>query len=139
MYGDPQHLRVLAHLLEEEAHRVAASATRLGRSASAVRWESTAAGLMQSRVQGQVRSMRQVARHYAEAAAAVRAHAAAVEQQLDRIEQVQARVHRLGSALEHLAAAGAPVTAVLARHLPPPGHRDWLDVPARFAALGVAL
>lgn len=142
MYGDPQHLRVLAHRLEEEGLRVDAGATRLRRGAAGVRWESTAAGLMRRRAEDQVRSMQEVARRYAAAASAVRDHAAAVEQQLDRIRQVEDQVRQLGARLEHL--AGTPAAAVgLARlgalALPPTGHRDWLEVPARLAHLGIAL
>ena len=138
MYGDPQHLRVLAHRLEEEGHRIDASATRLRRSAATVRWESTAGGLMRRRAEDQVRSMQEVARRYAEAADALCRHAGAVEQQLDRIRRVEERVRRLGAGLEHLAGAlggGRPGGLPL----PTTGHRDWLEVPARLAALGIGL
>lgn len=155
MYGDPQRLRVLASLLEEEGHRVDAGATRLARNVAALRWESTAAGQMRQRAGAQVQSMREVARRYADAAAVVRHHAVAVEQQLDRIRRIEATVHALAARLAPVPGAGAAASVAGALGgsglgsgglgdlgglpLPPAGHRDWLAVPARLAAAGIAL
>ncbi|MGZ4630894.1 hypothetical protein [Oryzihumus sp.] len=142
MYGDPQHLRVLAGLLAREAERIEASASRLERSATSVTWESIAAGRMQRQAAHQARAMRQVADRYAEAARAVQHHAAAAERQLERIHRTESRARELLAGLEHALAGGAPAAAAVGRvvlgvPLPPPGHRDWLAVASRLAARGV--
>ena len=142
MYGDPQRLRALAAHLEAAGHDVDAGARRLDRSAAAVRWQSTAAGEMQRRARAHVHAMRGVALRFSEAADAVRHHADAVEHQLADIQAVEARVRRL---VEDLRGAGPGAAASTRRarfgdlRLPPPGHLDWLGVPAALAARGIPL
>ncbi|GAA1232602.1 hypothetical protein [Oryzihumus leptocrescens] len=143
MYGDPQRLRALAGLLAREAERIEASASRLERSAAAVAWESTAAGGMQRQAAHQAKAMRQVADRYAEAARAVQQHASATDRQLERIHRAESRARQLLAGLEHALVGGEPAAAavgrvVLGSPLPPPGHRDWVEVAGRLAGLGVA-
>ena len=143
MYGDPQHLRALAGLLAREAERIEASASRLERSATSVTWESTAAARMQRQAAHQGQAMRQVADRYAEAARAVQHHAEATERQLERIHRAESRARQLLAGLEHALAGGAPAAAAVGRvvlgvPLPTPGHREWVAVVGRLAALGVA-
>ena len=141
MYGDPQRLRALAGLLAREAERIEAGASRLERSAMSVTWQSTAAGRMRRQAAHQVQAMRQVADRYAEAARAVRDHAAATDRQLERIHRAESRARQLLAGLEQAVAGGTPPAVpgrvVLRVPLPPPGHPDWLAVPGRLAALGV--
>jgi len=143
MYGDPQRLRALAGILAREAERIGASASRLERSATSVTWESTAAARMQRQAAHQGQAMRQVADRYAEAARAVQHHAAATEWQLERIHRAESRARQLLAGGEHALAGGAPAAAAVGRvvlgvPLPPPGHREWVAVVGRLAALGVA-
>jgi hypothetical protein len=143
MYGDQQRLRALAGLLAREAERIEAGASRLERSATSVTWESTAAGCMQRQAAHEARAMRQVADRYAEAARAVQLHATATDRQLERIHRAESRARQLLAGIEHALAGGEPAAATVGRvvlgvPLPPPGHRDWLTVVGRLAALGVA-
>lgn len=146
MYGEPAAIRRVADRLEARAEELRGCAEELRARSDTVEWVSSAATAMRVRTAQECLALREVAGRYDEAGAAVRRHAARVEELLARIAEIQRRVSALlAEAADRLQRAAAAVVdgvsdllgvdddrRLLETPWPPPGHRDWLDVPARL-------
>jgi len=145
MYGEPRRIREVAERLERRAEELRVEADRLHATSESCPWVSAAAERMRAHARERRDEVRAVAREYDEAAAQVRAHAAEVQRLLDLLAAIERQVRAIVSAavsrLEE--AVGAVVDGIkdalspgdeqdrriVETPLPPPGHRDWLDMP----------
>jgi hypothetical protein len=137
MHADPHHVRALARRLREQGAEVRAEADDLVDRALAVAWTGLAGTAMAGQTVAQARLLRHVAERHEAAARTLEAHAAAVEQTLDQIAEIEHRVHAavdaarsrmrrfLGGLLDAVD-AGDEVLAHFAP--PPPGSPQWLEV-----------
>lgn len=145
MYGEPSRIREVAVRLERRAEELRSEAHRLHAASEDSPWVSAAADRMRAHARDRRDELRQVSREYDEAAARVRAHAAAVQRLLDLIAAIERQVRAIvDEALERLEDAVGDVLdgvkdaltpgderdrLVAATPLPPTGHRDWLELP----------
>lgn len=145
MYGEPSKIREVAERLEHRADQLRAEADELHTASEEVGWVSLAADRMREQASQRRDDLRQVAREYDEAAAKVRAHAAEVQRLLDLIATIERQVRSLISgAIDRVQGALSDIADGIKDVLspgdesdrrladldtPPPGHRDWLDVP----------
>lgn len=145
MYGEPSKIREIAARLEQRADRLRAQADELHTASDEVPWVSVAADRMREQARQRRDELRGVAGEYDEAAATVRAHASEVQRLLDLIATIEHQVRSLidravdrvrcalsdvAAGLEGVLTPGDEADQRLARlSTPPPGHRDWLDMP----------
>ncbi len=146
MYGEPSRIRALAERLESRAAQLRSEADALWATSEDVAWVSVAADLMRHEAGERRHELTGVARAYDEAAQAVRAHAAEVQRLLDLIASIERQVRAIvGEAMQRAQEAVGRVLdgvrdaltpgeeadrRLAATALPPPGHRDWLRMPA---------
>lgn len=117
MYGNGQVIRRRAGQLREQGTDVRLAADRLVAAAEGADWHGRAADSMRERVRRRAARLREGAARHESAAESLERHAAETE----RLQEAIAGLERRAAAL---AAEGrAPGVA-----LPPPGHRDWLDL-----------
>lgn len=145
MYGEPAKIREVAQRLERRAEALRAEADALHSASEAVAWTSVAAQRMREQAAQRRDELVRVAREYDEAAEKVRAHAAEVQRLLDLIASIERQVRAIiAEALDRLKSAVSAVVNGIKDALtpgdeedrrlaetatPPPGHRDWLDMP----------
>ena len=144
MYGEPRKIREVAERLERRADGLRAEADALHTASEEIAWVSVAADRMRRHARDRRDELVQVAREYDEAAREVREHAAEVQRLLDLIAAIERQVRAIVSeAIDRVKdAVGAVVDGIrdalspgdedkrLAEtELPPPGHKEWLDIP----------
>ncbi len=95
MYGEPRRILESAARLDARADDIRHRAAELFAAARRTRWVSLASDRMGNRIRREYEELLRVARRYEDAAAAVREHAARVQQVLDLIEQIERRVRAL--------------------------------------------
>ena len=145
MYGEPRKIREVAERLERRADALRAEADALHTASEEIAWVSVAADRMRGHARDRRDELVQVAREYDEAARKVREHAAEVQRLIDLIAAIERQVRAIVSeAIDRVKdAVGAVVDGIrdalspgdeedkrLAEtELPPPGHKEWLDMP----------
>ena len=153
MYGEPRKIREVAERLERRADQLRAEADELHTASETTGWVSVAADRMREAARERRDELVRVAREYDEAALRVREHAAEVQRLLDLIGAIERQVRALVSeAVDRVKdAAGAVVDGIkdalspgderdrrlAATPLPPPGHRDWLELPDQLPGVRV--
>lgn len=137
MRRDADDIAAQAQDLRREADRVV-------HAAESVAWHSVAADAMRASMRERAAQIHGAATRYDDAADALRAHAAEVEERLAAIAAIERKVRgMIASAWDRAGdIAGKVVDAltpdelfddVLRRFEPPaPGHKDWLAVPDRL-------
>jgi hypothetical protein len=137
MYGDTEAIRGVARGLRRIGDEIRWEADRLLGHAEAVPWQGLAADAMRCLARFRVEALRRSAALHDEAAAALEAHAAAVDRVKALIAWIEERVWALVAAARDrisgvLGVVGGlvdPVDDLLDRFVPPPsGHVDWLSV-----------
>jgi hypothetical protein len=145
MYGEPSRIREVAARLESRAGQLRGEADVLHAASEEVGWVSLAADRMREQARQRRDELRGVARQYDDAAARVRAHAAEVQRLLDLIASIERQVRsiisgavdRVQGALSDIAhgvkdaltPGDEDAERLAGLDTPPPGHRDWLDMP----------
>lgn len=145
MYGEPGRIREVAERLERRAEQLRATAEELHAATEATGWTSVAADRMREQARLRRDEIRVVARDYDEAAQQVRAHAAEVQRLLDLIATIERQVRAIiGEAVSRVRTALSEVAGGIRDALtpgdqddrrladtptPPPGHKEWLDMP----------
>jgi uncharacterized coiled-coil DUF342 family protein len=153
MYGEPRRIREVAERLERRAEELRTEADALHVASEEIAWVSVAADRMRAHARERRDELVQVAREYDEAARAVRAHAAEVQRLLDLISAIERQVRAIvseaidrvkdavGKVLNGLKDALTPGDEEDRRlaetPLPPPGHKDWLDMSDRVPGVTV--
>jgi len=137
MLAEPCEIRALAHRVRAQGAATAAAAEALAAGARGIGWTGLAGAAIVGRTLGQARSLREIAEQHDEVARALEAHAAAVEESLALIAEIERRVDaalavargRVHRFLDGLLDSLDPVDDALARFVPPPpGSPDWLHV-----------
>lgn len=145
MYGEPRKIREVAERLERRAEQLRAEADELHTASENSPWVSVAGDRMRAHARARRDELAGVAREYDEAAEKVRAHAAEVQRLLDLIATIERQVRAIISeALDRIQDAISSVASGIKDALtpgdeddrrvaetpsPPPGHKDWLDMP----------
>lgn len=145
MYGEPRRIREVAQRLERRAEQLRAEADHLHAASEHSPWVSVAGDRMREHARARRDELADVARTYDEAAGAVRVHASEVQRLLDLIADVERQVRVIiGEAVGRVRDAVSSVASGIKDALtpgdeqdrriaetptPPPGHRDWLDLP----------
>lgn len=145
MYGEPRKIREVAERLERRAQQLRSEADQLHTASETSPWVSVAGDRMRAHARGRRDELLGVAREYDEAAERVRAHAAEVQRLLDLIATIERQVRAIiGEALGRINDALSSVASGIKDALtpgdendrrlaetptPPPGHKDWLDMP----------
>lgn len=144
MDPDPQEIRALARRIDEQGAAARVDARDLLRRSREVGWSGLAAGGMAARAHVQAAVLDQIAARHESAARALEAHAAAVEESLALIAEIERRVRSAADAargrverfLHGLLEAVDPCDEALAHFIPPPpGSPRWLDV--RIPRVGI--
>jgi hypothetical protein len=137
MDADPQQIRALAHRVREQGDRVRADARDLVARSRAVEWTGLAGVAMAGQTVVHSRVLAHLADRHEQAARALDAHAAAVEDALALIAEIERRVHaavdeargRLRRFLDGLIDAVDDADEALAHFTgPAPGSPEWLQV-----------
>lgn len=145
MYGEPSRIREIAERLERRAEDIRARADELRARSDVVEWRSVAADRMRAAARERHDELVRVAGDYEEAARRVREHADRVQELLDLIASIERQARAIiDSALDRVRDAAQAVVdgikdaltpgdehdrRIAATETPPPGHKDWLDVP----------
>ncbi len=145
MYGEPRKIREVAERLTARAEELRAQARELHARSETVAWVSVAADRMKQRADDRRDELHAVADAYDEAAQRVREHADRVQHLLDLIASIEKQARAIiAGAIDRVDAAVDAVVggikaafssgdeadrAVAGTPTPPPGHRDWLDMP----------
>ena len=145
MYGEPSKIREVAERLERRADQLRTEADELHTASQEIGWTSVAADRMREQAGQRRDDLRQVAREYDEAAAKVRHHAAEVQRLLDLIATIERQARAIiAGAIDRVKDAVGDVIGGIKDALspgdeadkrladtatPPPGHKDWLDMP----------
>jgi len=135
VYGDAEVMRHRSGQLREQAADLRVLADRLVGRAEAAAWQGRAADSMRLRIRERSAQLRELAAGHDSAADALDRHRVEVERLLAEIDAAQRRVEtaviraRVGAAAAGDAPPDEQDHALLAFVPPPPGHRDWLDVP----------
>jgi uncharacterized coiled-coil DUF342 family protein len=153
MYGEPRRIREVAERLERRARELRTEADALHVASEEIAWVSVAADRMRAHARERRDELVQVVREYDEAARAVRAHAAEVQRLLDLISAIEQQVRAIvseaidrvedavGKVINGLKDALTPGDEEAKRlaetPLPPPGHKDWLDMSDRVPGVRV--
>ena len=150
MYGDTGVIRRLAQQMSEQGREIRRDADQLVSASELVVWEGRAAQAMRERMAERAVALRATADEHDDAADALRHHADEVDRLEDLIREIAHRVQGLiESARSRLASLADqaidlvkkvvpdPVDEMLAGfRSPPPGHKDWLDVPDQLPGVG---
>ena len=145
MYGEPSKIREVAERLERRADQLRSEADELHTASQEIGWVSVAADRMREQAAQRRDDLRQVAREYDEAAQKVRDHAAEVQRLLDLIATIERQARAIiAGAIDRVKDAVGDVVGGIKDALtpgdeadkrlsetptPPPGHKDWLDMP----------
>lgn len=136
MYGETAMMRRRVSQLREQGSEIRRVADRLVAQAESVPWHGRAAESMRVRIQDRAAHMREAAGLHETAAESLDRHVHEVDRLQDAISTIQRKVASLVSDARgrqsDAAASGGSVddedAALLAFVMPPPGHKDWLDV-----------
>lgn len=138
MYADTRAIRHLAAGLRERAGDIRAEADALAGRAETCLWAGLAADAMRGRARLQASVLRRCADEHADAAEALEAHAAAVEDAMALIAAIERKAAQLVEGARSRVAAWVDGVAdavldhrdeALAAFVPPPpGHPAWLKV-----------
>lgn len=137
MYADPQEVRAVARRIREQGGLVRAEAHDLVDHSAAVGWTGLAGAAMASQTVIQARVLAGVAEQHESAARALEAHAAAVEETLALIAEIERRVQaavegarsRIERVADGLLDKLGDADEMLAGFVPPdPGSPRWLQV-----------
>ncbi|SFC14824.1 hypothetical protein SAMN04487968_10465 [Nocardioides terrae] len=137
MQAEPFEIRALAHRVRAQGAATSAAADALAGRARDIGWTGLAGAAMVGRTTAQARILGEIADQHDTAARALEAHAAAVEQSLALIAEIERRVHtamagarcRVRRFLDGVLDSLDPVDDALASFVPPPpGSPDWLHV-----------
>jgi septal ring factor EnvC (AmiA/AmiB activator) len=153
MYGEPRKIREVAERLERRGDALRAEADALHTASEDIAWVSVAADRMRGHARDRRDELVQVAREYEEAARKVREHAAEVQRLLDLIAAIERQVRAIVSeAIDRVKDAVGNVISgiqdalspgdeedkrVAETPMPPPGHKDWLDMPEHVPGVRV--
>ena len=145
MYGEPRKIREIADRLDHRAETLRARAAELHHRSETVQWRSAAADRMRQSAAERRDELVAVARDYEEAATQVRRHADRVQELLDLIASIEkqaraiiseafdrakAAIDSVVSGIKDALSMGDEQARTIAQTpTPPPGHKDWLDVP----------
>lgn len=145
MYGEPSKIREVAERLERRADQLRTEADDLHTASQETGWVSVAADRMRAQATQRRDELRGVAREYDEAAQKVRDHAAEVQRLLDLIATIEHQARAIiAGAIDRVKDAVSDVIGgikdaltpgdehdkrLAETPLPPPGHKDWLDMP----------
>ena len=145
MYGEPHKIREVAERLESRAEQLRAEADELHTASETSPWVSVAGDRMRAHARERRDELVGVAREYDEAAEKVRAHADEVQRLLDLIAAIERQVRAIiGEAVSRIKDAVSSIASGIKDALtpgdeddrrlaetptPPPGHKDWLDMP----------
>lgn len=137
MDAAPHEIRALARRMAQQGAEARTDARDLVHRSHAVGWTGLAGAGMVGRTHLQAGLLEEIARRHEAAARALEAHAAAVEESLALIAEIERRVReaadtarsRVGRFLHGLLDAVDPCDEVLADFIPPPpGSPQWLEV-----------
>ena len=137
MQVDVGEIRALAHRIREQGAATTAAGEALAARARAIGWTGLAGAAMVGRTTFQARTLTELAAQHERAARALEAHAAAVEESIALIAEIERRVHaamheahsRLRRFLDGLVDKVDPLDELLTRFVPPPpGSPAWLHV-----------
>ncbi|MDH2412648.1 hypothetical protein [Nocardioides sp. CER19] len=137
MGPDPHEIRALAHRIRQQGAEVRADARALVARGHAVGWTGLAGAAMFDQTVAQAHVLTRIAARHETAARALDAHAAALEDALALVAEIERRVRtavdgarsRLGRFLDGLIDAVGDDDETLARFTaPPPGSAEWLQV-----------
>ena len=145
MYGEPRKIREVAERLERRAEQLRSEADELHTASETSPWVSVAGDRMRAHARERRDELVGVAREYDEAAEKVRAHAAEVQRLLDLIAAIERQVRAIisdafdrvkdavssiaGGIKDALAPGDEDDKRLAETPTPPPGHKDWLDMP----------
>lgn len=145
MYGEPIKIREIAERLDRRAETIRARAGELLSRSDSVEWRSAAADRMRAVARERHEELVRVALDYEEAAQRVREHADRVQEVLDTIASIERQARAIiSSAFDRARDAASDVLdgikdaltpgdeaaqRIAGTETPPPGHRDWLDIP----------
>ena len=145
MYGEPARIRQVAERLERRADDLRRQAGELLARSESVGWASAAADRMRVEARERHDELRRVAAGYDEAAQRVREHADRVQELLDLIASIEQQARRIiDGAVDAVRSAVDAVVGgikdaftdgdreaerIANTPCPPPGHKDWLDMP----------
>jgi hypothetical protein len=133
----PHEIRALARRIAEQGEAARADARALRDGSRAIGWTGLAGADMVASTNLQARLLEEIGSRHDVAARALEAHAAAVEETLATIAEIERRVgeavaaarSRVGRFLHGLLDAVDPGDEVLASFSPPPpGSPQWLEV-----------
>jgi hypothetical protein len=137
MQVEPGEIRALARRIRAQGEVTAAAAETLVARSRAVGWTGLAGAAMVARTSVQGKVLAEIADQHDRAARALEVHAAAVEDSLALIAEIERRVQvavheargRLRRFVDGLLDRVDPVDEMLDRFVPPPpGSPDWLHV-----------
>ncbi len=145
MYGEPHKIREVAERLERRAGQLRSEADELHTASETSPWVSVAGDRMRAHARERRDELLGVAREYDEAAERIRDHAAEVQRLLDLIAAIERQVRAIiGEAVSRIKDAVSAIAGGIKDALtpgdeddkrlaetstPPPGHKDWLDMP----------
>ena len=145
MYGEPHKIREVAERLERRAEQLRSEADELHTASETSPWVSVAGDRMRAQARERRDELLGVAREYDEAAEKVREHVAEVQRLLDLIAAIERQVRAIiGEAVSRIKDAVSAIAGGIKDALtpgdeddkrlaetptPPPGHKDWLDMP----------
>jgi len=145
MYGEPHKIREVAERLERRAEQLRSEADELHTASETSPWVSVAGDRMRAHARERRDELLGVAREYDEAAERIRDHAAEVQRLLDLIAAIERQVRAIiGEAVSRIKDAVSAIAGGIKDALtpgdeddkrlaetptPPPGHKDWLDMP----------
>lgn len=145
MYGEPHKIREVAERLERRAEQLRSEADELHTASETSPWVSVAGDRMRDHARERRDELLGVARKYDEAAERIRDHAAEVQRLLDLIAAIERQVRAIiGEAVSRIKDAVSAIAGGIKDALtpgdeddkrlaetstPPPGHKDWLDMP----------
>jgi hypothetical protein len=137
MFADPHEIRALARRVREQGHDVRGDAHDLTTRSRAVGWTGLSGTAMAGATGAGAADLTRIAGEHEVAARALELHAAAVEEAVALVVEIEHRVRsavdgareRVGRFLGGLVDAIDPVDEVLTRFVPPaPGSPEWLHV-----------
>jgi predicted nucleic acid-binding Zn-ribbon protein len=159
LYGDPAELDRIANDITAQAAQVREHADELDRAAKSMRWKSAAADRCRAVLDDDRTKLEQAAQRMDEAAAKLRRHAQEIRQMVARIDEIAHKVTGwFSTALHDLENAAGKVVGEVGgalgiggsssappwagwhygpNSLPPPGHKEWLEVGKFMSAKGV--
>ncbi|WP_101525657.1 hypothetical protein [Nocardioides houyundeii] len=138
MYGETAMMRRRVSQLREQGSEIRRVADRLVAQAESVPWHGRAAESMRLRIQDRASHLRDAAGLHESAADSLDHHVHEVDRLQDAIATIERKVASLvaDARARRARLADSPQggdvddedAALLAFAMPPPGHKDWLDV-----------